>query len=143
MGFMLVLKDFKFSVDFMPGLFEFQIFGRKNEGKVSRNLFLALSVLKLLVLFGIVKGVKKSRKESGSLLLIHLCMNIEAEYWKMSLNFRRPNIEKIGSVWELCLFPATLRTHFFCNFVILSSFDALIPPHARMPNSMWERNRLL
>ena len=44
---------------------------------------------------------------------MHLCINIEAEYWKMSLNFRRPNIEKIGSVWELCLLPATLWTHFF------------------------------
>ena len=39
---LVFLKEFELSVDFMPGLFEFQIFGRKNEGNVSRNLFLAL-----------------------------------------------------------------------------------------------------
>ena len=74
------MKEFKFTVDFSPGLLEFQIFGRKKDGKVSRNLFLALYVLKLLVLFGILNGVKKFRNESGSLLLMHLCMNMEAEY---------------------------------------------------------------
>ena len=92
------MKEFRLTVDFSPGLFEFQILGRKKDGKVSCNLFLALSVLKLWVLLGILKGVKKSLNESGSLLLMHLCINIEVEYWKMSLNFRRPNIEKIGSV---------------------------------------------
>ena len=61
----------------------------------------------------------------------------------MSLNFRRPNIEKIGSVWELWALPATFRTHFFCNLVILLSFEALMPPHARIPNSMCDRKRLL
>ena len=70
-------------------------------------------------------------------------MNSEEEYWKVSLNFRRRNFEKIGSVWELWALPATFRTHFFCSLVTLSSFEGLIPPHARIPNSMWDRKRLL
>ena len=47
-------------VDFRLRPFEFQITGRKKVGKSSRNFFLARLVLKLWVLFGLLKGVKKS-----------------------------------------------------------------------------------
>ena len=122
--FKLFLKEFRLIVDFRLVLLEFQIVGRKKEGKFSRNLFLARLVLKLWVLLGLLRGVKKSWKDSGSLLLMYLCMNIEELYWNISLNFNIPNVEKIGSVWELNPLPATLRTHFFCNFVIFSSLGS-------------------
>ena len=78
--FKLFLKEPKLIVAFRLRVLEFQITGRKKEGKFSRNFFLARLVLKLWVLFGLLKGVKKSRKDSGSLLLMYLCMNIEELY---------------------------------------------------------------
>ena len=122
------MNDLKLIVDLMPRLFVFHIFGRKNEGKVSRNLFLAFEFLKLWDLFGILNGVKKFWKESGNLLLMHLCMNSEEEYWKVSLNFRRRNFEKIGSVWELWALPATFRTHFFVVWLLYRVLKDLYHP---------------
>ena len=75
--FKLFLKDFRLMVDFRLGIFAFQFTGRKKEGKFSRNLLLARLVWKLCVLFGLLRGVKKLSKDSGSLLFIYLCMNIE------------------------------------------------------------------
>ena len=62
----MFLNEFRLTVDFMPILFAFQIFGRKKEGKFSRNLDFARSISKLWVLFGLLRGLKKLSNESGN-----------------------------------------------------------------------------